>query len=59
MAMLNSENIRLVIDKESDFVTTDFIEPENQTASVAKVLVMANQVCNNRRKLGLLYGITA
>ena len=59
IVLLNSENIRLVIDKDSDFVTTDFIEPENQTASVAKVLVMANQTCNNRRKLGLLYGITA
>ena len=59
MVMLNSEAIRLVIDSESDFVTTDFIEPENQTASVAKVLAMLNLCTNNRRKLGLAYGITA
>lgn len=59
IAFLNSENIRLVIDKDSDFVTTDFIEPENQTASVAKVIAMLNLVNNNRRKLGLLHGIDA
>lgn len=59
MLLLNSENIRLVVDRDSDFVTTDFIEPENQTASVAKVLLMANLTCNNRRKLGLLHGISA
>lgn len=57
--LLNSEAIRLVIDKESDFVTTDFIEPENQTAKVAKILCMLNLCTNNRRKLGLLAGITA
>lgn len=57
--LLNSEAVRFVIDKESDFITTDFIEPENQTAYVAKVLAMLNLTCNNRRKLGLLYAITA
>ena len=59
IVLLNSEAIRLVIDKESDFVTTDFIEPDNQTAYVAKILAMLNLCTNNRRKLGLLYGISA
>ena len=59
MILINSDAIRLVIDKESDFITTDFIEPENQTASVAKILLMCNLVTNERRKLGLLAGITA
>lgn len=59
MLFLNSENIRLVIDKESDFITTDFVTPENQTARVAKLVVMLNLVTNNRRKLGLLHGIDA
>jgi hypothetical protein len=59
IVLLNSGAIRLVIDSESDFVTTDFIEPENQTATVAKILAMLNLVTNNRRKLGLLHGIDA
>jgi hypothetical protein len=57
--LLNSKNIRLVVDKETDLVSTDFIEPENQTAKVAKILWMLNLVTNNRRKLGLLHGISA
>lgn len=59
IVLLNSGAIRLVIDSESDFVTTDFIEPENQTATVAKILAMLNLCTNNRRKLGLLHGIDA
>lgn len=59
MVFLNSEAIRLVVDKESNFVTTDFIEPDNQTAYVAKILAMLNLCTNNRRKLGLLHGIDA
>lgn len=56
---LNSENIRLVVDSQSDFITTDFIEPENQTASVAKIIAMLNLTNNNRRKLGIIHGIDA
>lgn len=59
IVLLNSEAIKLVIDKESDFITTDFIEPDNQTAYVAKVIAMLNLTTNNRRKLGLLHGIDA
>ena len=59
IVLLNSNAIRLVIDRDSDFVTTDFIEPVNQTASIAKVLVMLNLCTNNRRMLGLLHGIDA
>ena len=59
MVLMNSEAIRFVIDSQSDFVTTDFIEPDNQTAYVAKILMMGNLCTNNRRKLGLAYGITA
>lgn len=59
IVLMNSNAIRLVIDKESDFVTTDFIEPDNQTAYVAKILAMLNLCTNERRKLGLLYGISA
>ncbi len=55
---LNTNFYRLVIDSETDVVTTPFVEPENQTAKTAKVLFMANAVCSNLRKLGTLYGIS-
>lgn len=59
MLFLNSKYLKLVMDRESNFVTTDFIEPENQTAKVAKVLAMFNVTCCNRASLGLLHGIDA
>jgi hypothetical protein len=59
MILLQSEHIRLVMDKETNFITTDTIEPENQTAYVAKILAMANLVIDNRAAFGLLHGIDA
>jgi hypothetical protein len=59
MVILSSDAIHLVIDKESDFIITDFIEPDNQTAYVAKILAMLNLVTNRRASLGLLHGIDA
>ena len=55
----SSKHIKLVMDKESNFITTDFIEPENQTAKVAKVLAMGNLTIDNRASFGILHGITA
>jgi len=55
---LNTNHYELVIDSETDFVTTPFVTPENQTAKTAKVLFMANTVCNNLRKLGVGYAIS-
>lgn len=49
---LNTRFFKLVIDKETDFITTPFVEPENQTAKVAKVLFMGNTTVSNPRKLG-------
>lgn len=54
---LNTKFYKLVIDKQTDFVTTPFIEPENQTAKTAKVLMMGQPVVNNARKLGVCYAI--
>jgi hypothetical protein len=42
-----------------DFITTDFIEPDNQAAKVAKILWMGQLMSDNRRRLGTLHGITA
>jgi len=55
---LNTKFYQLIIDEQTDFVTTPFIEPENQTAKTAKVLFMGQAACSNMRKLGVCYAIT-
>lgn len=50
---INTGFYKLVIDKNSDFITTPFVEPENQTAKTAKVLFMGQSVVSNPRKLGM------
>ena len=54
---INTNFYNLVIDSETDIVTTPFIEPENQTAKTAKVLFMGNATCSNLRKMGVAYDI--
>lgn len=55
---LNTKFYKLVIDEETDFITTPFVEPENQTAKTAKVLFMGNSTASNMRKLGVVYAIS-
>ena len=50
---LNTQFYKLYIDKQTDFVTTPFVEPENQTAKTAKVLFMGQAAVSNPRKLGM------
>jgi hypothetical protein len=54
---LNTKFYKLVIDKQTDFITTPFVEPENQSAKTAKVLFMGNTTVSNPRKLGVCYAI--
>ncbi|HDZ38697.1 MAG TPA: phage major capsid protein [Marinobacter sp.] len=54
---LNTKFFKLVIDSETDVVTTPFVTPENQTAKTAKILFMGNTVCSNLRKQGVGYEI--
>jgi hypothetical protein len=55
---INTKFYNLVIDSQTDIVTTPFVEPENQTAKTAKVLFMGNTCVSNARKLGLCYAIS-
>lgn len=55
---LNTNFYKLVIDSQTDVVTTPFVTPENQTAKTAKVLFMGNAACNNLRKLGAVYALS-
>ena len=56
--LLNTNFYKLVIDSETDIVTTPFVEPENQTVKTAKILFMANAIVSNLRKQGVLYAIS-
>ncbi len=54
---INTAFYKLIIDSETDIITTPFVEPENQTAKTAKVLFMGNATCSNLRKMGVAYDI--
>jgi hypothetical protein len=58
LALLNTEFYKLVIDSQTDIVTTPFVEPENQTVKTAKILFMGNTNVSNLRKHGVLYNIS-
>ena len=55
---LNFNYIMLAVDSATDFITTDFIMPTNQTVKVAYILWRGNLVTNNRRRHFKLTGIT-
>lgn len=57
--MLRSENLKLVYDRNTNFITSPFIKPENQDAKVAQILWAGQLVSDNIRKLGKLTGVTA
>ena len=55
---LNMNYIYLAVDSETDFVTTPFISPVNQTIKVAYILWRGNLLTNNRRRHFKLASIT-
>ncbi len=59
MYFLNFKYLRLAMMTGMDFMTTDFVEPDNQAAKTAKILFMGNLTCTARRRQGTLYSITA
>jgi len=56
--MVNSESMEYVRDAQTDFITTPFVRPVGQDARVAQILWMGAMGTNNRRKNGVLYGIS-
>lgn len=56
---VNTKYFKLCNMNGADFQTTDFIEPDNQLAKVAKIFWGGQMVCTNRRRVGTLHGITA
>lgn len=57
--MLRSDNLWLCVHSDANFKTTEFVKPANQDARTAQVLLQAEIITDNRRKLGRLTGITA
>lgn len=47
---LNANYIDLVVDTETDFITTPFVVPTNQTAKIAFILWRGNMITDNRRR---------
>lgn len=56
---INTKYLKLAVWAKGDFVMTDFVEPADQAAKTAKILWMGNLICDNRRRCGTLYDITA
>lgn len=56
--MGNTNYWNLVVDTETDLVTTPFITPSNQTVKIAFILWRGNQTTNNRRRFGKLTSIS-
>jgi hypothetical protein len=54
---LNTKFLELVVDSQTDFITTPFVRPENQDARTAQVLFMGELTCSNMRKQGVLASI--
>ena len=55
---LNTEFYKLIVDSETDIVSTPFVEPENQTVKTSKILFMGNSAVSNLRKHGVGYAIS-
>ncbi len=55
--LLNTKFYKIIIDSETDMVTTPFVEPENQTVRTAKILFMGNAAVSNLRKHAVGYAI--
>ena len=55
---LNTEFLRWVVDSETDFIVTPFVEPVNQTAMTSKMLFMGQMIVCNRRKHGVMHSIS-
>ncbi len=56
--MLNSNYMGVAFDKQHNFSVGDFVQPENQDAKTALILWYGTHFVTNRRKLGVIGGIT-
>lgn len=55
---LNSQAMEIIVHPDANFMTTPFVRPQDQAARIAQIMWMGAMGVNNRRKLGVLYGIS-
>jgi hypothetical protein len=55
---VNTDSVEFITDSKTDFITTDFVRPQDQDAKVAQIMWMGANTVNNRRKNGLHYGVS-
>lgn len=51
---INTDTIKWVVHEDANFATRPFIPSGTQDAKVSQILVMANQVCTNLKRNGIL-----
>ncbi len=54
---INSKFFGVKYDSQTNFLTTKFQKPENQDAKTAHIMWYGLSRTNNRRKLGVMYGV--
>ena len=59
MYFLTTKYLKLIVDAQTDFITTPFQRPTDQDAKVAHILFMGNFVASNCARQGVATGITA
>jgi hypothetical protein len=59
MYFLNSNYMNLVVHRDADMATGEFIRPENQDVTTAQILFQGNLTLNNRRMFAKMTGLTA
>lgn len=57
MYFINTKYLELIIQAGADFITTDFVTPDNQAAKTAKILWMGQLCVSNRRRQGVYFNI--
>ena len=56
--ILNTKYLKLNVDRETDFITLDTQRPVNQDATITPILWYGNMTVSNRKRQGVLSGIT-
>jgi hypothetical protein len=57
--LFHSKGLEFVVNSDTDFLVTPFIQPTNQDARTSKILLACALMTGNRRKLGKMTGVTA
>ena len=55
---MNSNAMQIIVDRDSNWNMSPMVQPENQRARTGNMIWMGANTCNNRRKLGVLMGIS-